>query len=84
MDSNETTSRLTFQHLAELVSREFDVPLERVTEKTSFADLDLDSLCAIELVALVEEEFGTMAVDSSLNLQQPLGEVMAILDRSAS
>ncbi len=51
-----------------------------VTEETTFADLELDSLDMVELVMNLEEEFGVnIEMDESL---KTVGDLMALLQRA--
>lgn len=47
------------QHIKELVSKQLSVPLSKVqNHSTLMDDLDGDSLDTVELILVIEEEFG--------------------------
>lgn len=51
-----------------------------ITEETTFADLELDSLDMVELVMNLEEEFGvSIEMDESL---KTVGDLMALLQKA--
>jgi len=47
----------TFERLRELLHRDFDIPLERLTREAHLEDLEIDSLRMIEILFSVEEAF---------------------------
>jgi acyl carrier protein len=51
-----------------------------ITEETTFADLELDSLDMVELVMNLEEEFGvSIEMDESL---KTIGDLMTLLQKA--
>ena len=49
---------MIFERLVDLLSEQFSVDKETITEDTSFEDLGADSVDIVELSMALEEEFG--------------------------
>ena len=47
----------TLEKLRQLLHRDFDIPLERLTREAQLEDLEIDSLRMIEILFSVEEAF---------------------------
>jgi acyl carrier protein len=47
----------TFARLQELLHRDFDIPVEKLTREARLEDLEIDSLRMIEILFSVEETF---------------------------
>ena len=48
----------TYTRLQELLHRDFDIPVEKLTREARLEDLEIDSLRMIEILFSVEEAFG--------------------------
>ena len=56
----------TLAKLRELLHRDFDIPVEKLTRDASLEDLEIDSLRMIEILFCVEEAFGiTVPADAA-------------------
>ena len=47
----------TFEKLRQLLSKDFDIPVEKLTREARLEDLEIDSLRMIEILFSVEETF---------------------------
>ena len=47
----------TFEKLRELLHKDFDIPIEKLTRDAQLEDLEIDSLRMIEILFSVEEAF---------------------------
>lgn len=56
-----------FERVRRCVAEIYDEPLEQITAETRFADLDNDSLEAVELMMTLEEEFDLDIPDDKVN-----------------
>lgn len=74
---------MILDQVRELVSNQFDVPLEDVREDTRFLeDLSADSLDVVELAVSVEETFNLPEIDSDeLTGIHTVGDLVAYVTR---
>lgn len=49
---------MTFEKVRELLADHLEISTEEITEETTFADLDVDSLDTVEIMMEMEDEFG--------------------------
>ncbi len=59
-----------FEKIAAYLSRQMDIPVETITEDTTFESLGIDSLDTVEMLMDLEEELNV-----SLELEEKLGTV---------
>lgn len=75
---------MILDQVRELVSNQFDVPLEDIREDTRFLeDLSADSLDVVELAVSVEEAFNLPEIDSDeLTGIHTVGDLVAYVTRA--
>ena len=67
-----------FEKIASYLSRQMDVPVESITEETTFESLGIDSLDTVEMLMDLEEELNV-----DLDLEEKLstvGEFVAFVE----
>jgi acyl carrier protein/4'-phosphopantetheinyl transferase EntD len=70
---------LTFADVAERVSATLNVPVERLTPRTTLRDLPADSFLLVEMAIDLQEEFGTVFGQRELREVATLGELAALV-----
>jgi len=61
-----------------LIAKAQRLPLQRLTPQTTFAELEIGSLDAINLVFVLEDEFGIVVPEHQMNFQT-VGEVVSAM-----
>ena len=56
-----------YDAVADLISRRFNIPRERIQPDASFDDLDLDSLSQIELATALKKQLGLEISDKEIS-----------------
>lgn len=69
----------TFEGLRELIAKDFELPLERLTFDTSLDEIELDSLAVTELVFSLEDRFDITATDPGPEFKT-LGDIANYID----
>ena len=62
-----------------LISKQFDLPEDKLTAETSFKDLDADSLDTFELMQELEEEFGIDIPDNDIEKLKNVGDLVSYI-----
>ncbi|MFI6684286.1 acyl carrier protein [Streptomyces sp. NPDC050485] len=62
-------------HLTTLLTTKFDVPAERAVPTATLADLELDSLAAVELYVTLQDHWGVPMDDSEATPDRTVEEV---------
>lgn len=62
-------------HLTTLLSTKFDVPGDRITPAASLAELDLDSLAAVELYVTLQEHWDVPLDDGEATPDRTVGQI---------
>jgi long-chain acyl-CoA synthetase len=69
------------ERLAAMIADIGRLPVTAITPAARLSsDLNLDSLQRVELLGVIEEEFGTYVPDEALDPEATVGELMAIID----
>lgn len=71
-----------FESIRDLISEQFDVDAETITEETDFlADLDADSLDVVELAMGLEEVFGIPEIkEDDIRGIRTVGDLVAYIN----
>ena len=74
---------MIFEKIRAIVSVQFDVDEEEITEETNFLnDLDADSLDVVELAMSMEDEFGLAELgEEEIKSIQTVGDLVAYVFR---
>lgn len=66
-----------FERVAEIIANMLKVPLESLTQDTSFKqDIRADSFELMELVMALEEEYGFQILEEDLETFDTIGDIM--------
>lgn len=71
-----------FQKVRDILSDKKGVPSENIRMESSFEELELDSLDAVELIADLEEAFGVAVPNTDLQQVRTIGDAVAGLRRA--
>ena len=77
-------SSTVFERVRDIVSEQFDLEPENVTEDTDFlSELDADSLDVVELAMSVEESFGIPQIsEDEIRGIQTVGDLVAYVEKA--
>ena len=77
-------SSTVFERVRDIVSEQFDLEPENVTEDTDFlSELDADSLDVVELAMSVEESFGIPQIsEDDIRGIQTVGDLVAYVEKA--
>ena len=77
-------SSTVFERVRDIVSEQFDLDPENVTEDTDFlSELDADSLDVVELAMSVEESFGIPQIsEDEIRGIQTVGDLVAYVEKA--
>lgn len=68
------------ERLCEIISERFDIEKSSIGEDTTFSELDIDSIDLVDLVMVVEDEYGIEISDEALENVSSVGEVAALVE----
>lgn len=68
-----------FEMLKRIISSEFDLPAEEIALHSTFEDLDMDSIDAVDLAVSVEEEIGFQFESDDLAELRTLEDVVGLI-----
>lgn len=75
------TPKLDKDELRNLIAEVLDVDIEDVGDETSFIDdLDVDSLMALEVVVVLEKQYGVKLVESEMTRIGCLNDAHALIE----
>jgi acyl carrier protein len=73
-----------FEQLKDIMSSKFQIDPADITADTNLRALELDSLDAVELSLVIEQELGAKVSDTELAAAASLGDIVALVEaRSA-
>ena len=70
----------TRAQLMEIVAEVADVPVEKVTPDALLADLDIDSLRGLRIVAAVEKRWGIVVNEEAIGRIRSMGDIFALVE----
>lgn len=72
---------MVFNKVRELLASQFDIEFDKITADTDIAeDLGADSLDSVELIMMLEEEFGIVITDESIYTYKTVGEISTFIE----
>lgn len=77
-----TVQTVTFELVAEQISKTLSVPASNLTPETTLQDLVADSFLLVEMVVDLQEEFDTMFTQAELREISTLGQLVELLRSS--
>ena len=70
----------TRARLMEIVAEVADVPVEQVSPDALLADLDIDSLRGLRIVAAVEKRWGIVVNEDAIGRIRSMGDIFALVE----
>ena len=70
----------TRARLIEIVAEVADVPVEQVSPDALLADLDIDSLRGLRIVAAVEKRWGIVISEEAIGRIRSMGDIFALVE----
>ena len=73
----------TLERLAQLISRDFSIPAESLTDGATLESLEIDSLRMIEILFAIEDEFGIAMPQDQGEIRgrvKTLGDLAGLVD----
>ncbi len=70
----------TRARLMELVAEVADVPVDQVSPDALLADLDIDSLRGLRIVAAVEKRWGIVISEDAIGRIRSMGDIFALVE----
>ena len=67
-----------------LISEQLDLDEDRLELKTTFEDIDADSLDVVELVMALEEEFDLEIADEEVEKIKTIGDIVKYIEKQIS
>lgn len=72
---------MVFEKVRELLASQFDIEVDKITADTDIAeDLGADSLDSVELIMMLEEEFGIVITDESIYTYKTVGQIATFIE----
>lgn len=72
---------MVYEKVRELLASQFEMEIGKITEDTDIAgDLGADSLDLVEMIMMLEEEFGIVITDESIYTYKTVGEITTFIE----
>lgn len=71
---------MEFEKIRAIICEQYGIDEDEITEDTSFADLNFDSLDMVEIAMDIEDEFNVEVTDETLEKFVTVGDVVAFLE----
>lgn len=71
------------RQVMEIVADVADVPVEEVSPESMLADLDVDSLRGLRIVAEVEKRYGVVITESEIGKIRSMRDIFALVEDKA-
>ncbi len=71
-----------FEKVRSLIAEQLDIDEEEINPKTTFEDLDADSLDVVELVMALEEEFDLEISDEAVENIKTVADIIDYIEKS--
>ncbi len=73
---------MVFEKVQELLAAQFELDKDKITSDTDImADLGADSLDLVELIMMIEEEFGIVITDEAVYSYKTVGEIVTFIEK---
>lgn len=83
INRRQRTTMATIEDRAgKIIAEHLDIPPEKVTETSTFADLGADSLDSVEIVMAVEEEFDIEVPDEEADGLDTFGKLVGYITKA--
>jgi acyl carrier protein len=69
-----------YENLVEVLVTHFAVDRAEITQEATFAQLKMDSLFLVELLLVVQSEFGVKVSDDAASLTDTVGQMAELLE----
>lgn len=69
--------------IVEIVAEVADVPVESVSHDAMLADLDIDSLRGLRIVAAVEKRWGIVVSEDAIGRIRSMGDIFALVEATS-
>ncbi len=73
-----------FEKIKGLISEQLEVDEEKIEMKTTFEDIDADSLDVVELVMALEEEYNLEIADEEVEKIKTVGDIVNYIEKQIS
>ncbi len=72
---------MVYDKVRELLASQFEIDISKINEDTDVVgDLGADSLDLVEMIMMLEEEFGIVITDESIYTYKTVGEITAFIE----
>jgi acyl carrier protein len=72
---------MVLDKVRELLASQFEIEVSKITEDTDIVgDLGADSLDLVEMIMMLEEEFGIVITDESIYGYKTVGEITTFIE----
>lgn len=72
---------MVYDKVRELLASQFEMDMSKISEDTDIAgDLGADSLDLVEMIMMLEEEFGIVITDESIYNYKTVGEITTFIE----
>ncbi len=73
---------MVFDKVKELLASQLEMDAEKISEDTEIInDLGADSLDVVEMIMMLEEEFGIVITDESIYSYKTVGEIASFIEK---
>ncbi len=72
------------ERIIEIVAEIADVPVEKVSPDAMLADLDIDSLRGLRIVAAVEKRWGIVVSEDAIGRIRSMRDIFALIEAAPS
>jgi acyl carrier protein len=72
---------MIYEKVRELLASQFELEISKITKDTDIVgDLGADSLDLVEMIMMLEEEFGIVITDEAIYGYKTVGEITAFIE----
>ena len=72
---------MVYEKVRELLSSQFEIDIQKITEETDIVgDLGADSLDLVEMIMMLEEEFGIVITDEAIYGYKTVAEITSFIE----
>lgn len=74
---------MVYDKVRELLASQFETDIDKISEATDIpGDLGADSLDLVEMIMMLEEEFGIVITDESIYNYKTVGEITKFIEET--